>query len=265
MKIFTVDAFTDKPFTGNPAGVCILDEIINDALMLKIASEINYSETAFVIANKFNERFSLRWFTPTEEVDLCGHATLATAKILYNIGLVDKNQKIEFETRSGILTSKLIGDKIELDFPSKRITPSSSDEIIELFVNAKPKFVGKESIWCLIEVEDENAVWSIKPNFELLKTHEQKVFIVTAKSSDSEYDFVSRCFGPAVGINEDPVTGSAHCYLATYWGNILNENILTGFQVSERTGTIECELKPDNRVLLRGAALVMSEIKQTWA
>jgi PhzF family phenazine biosynthesis protein len=264
MRIFTVDAFTNKPFTGNPAGVCILEKLIDDDLMLKIAGEINFSETAFVFSEGRNEQFNLRWFTPTVEVDLCGHATLATAKILYGNGLVEKNKRIEFNTRSGILTSRLDGNKIELDFPSKRITPSNSDSIIESFINSKPKFVGIDDSWCLIEMEDENAVRQIKPDFELLKTHTQKIFAITAKSRNPEYDFVSRCFGPAVGINEDPVTGSAHCYLSTYWNEKTNKNKLIGFQVSERTGIIECELLQNNIVLLRGEAVVMSEIKQNW-
>ncbi len=264
MRIYTVDSFTNKPFAGNPAGVCILDKVIDDGLMLKIAREINFSETAFVQTTGINGQLNLRWFTPTQEVDLCGHATLATAKVLFDTGLIDKNKTIEFITRSGILTSKLVGEKIELEFPSKKITASISDSIIESFINGIPKFVGIDENWCLIEMEDEAAVRQIKPNFELLKTHKQKVFTITAKSTHTEYDFVSRCFGPAVGINEDPVTGSAHCYLSTYWTEKMNRNILTGLQVSERTGIIECELLSNDRVLLRGTGILMSEIKQNW-
>lgn len=264
MKIFTVDTFTNKPFTGNPAGVCILEKGISEILMLKIARELNCSETAFAIARDNDAKFSLRWFTPTQEVDLCGHATLATAKILYEYGIVSKNKTIEFQTRSGILSSKLDGDKIVLDFPSKEIHSSNSDSIIESFTNAKPIFVGTDGDWCLIELENEKHVRQIKPNFELLKSHPQKVFTVTAKSIDPNYDFVSRCFGPAVGINEDPVTGSAHCYLSTYWSKKLHKNKLIGFQASERTGVIECELNNNNRVLLIGESIIMSELKQNW-
>jgi PhzF family phenazine biosynthesis protein len=189
---------------------------------------------------------------------------LATAKVLYENGLADKDKKIEFNTRSGILTSKLAGEKIELDFPSKKVIASVSDNIIESFVHAIPKFVGTHDVWCLIELDDEQAVRQIKPDFELLKSHQQKIFIVTAKSANAGYDFVSRCFGPAFGINEDPVTGSAHCYLSTYWAEKINKTKLTGFQVSERTGIVECELLPGDRVLLRGNGIIMSEIKQNW-
>jgi len=264
MKLYTVDAFTNKPFTGNPAGVCILDKELNDDLLLKIAAEVNYSETAFVLLPQTGTSISLRWFTPTEEVDLCGHATLATVKILYEYGYIDKNKKIEFTTRSGILTAQLVGNKIELDFPAKYIKSASSDSILETFTKAVPKFVGTDGIWCLIELENEEAVKKIKPNFELLKTHKQKVFAVTAKSTNSNFDSVSRCFGPAVGINEDPVTGSAHCYLATYWNSKLNKPILVGHQVSGRTGVIECQLQANDRVLLRGEGIIMSEIRQDW-
>lgn len=265
MRLFTVDSFTNKPFSGNPAGVCILDKSLDDDILIKIAAEVNYSETAFVITNSVNGKHSLRWFTPTEEVDLCGHATLATAKVLFEYGYIDKVKLIEFETRSGILTAKLVGDKVELDFPSKKINTSVSDNILESFVNGKPKYVGLDGIWCLIELEDEEVVKEMKPSLNILLKHSQKVFCVTAKSSNPEYDFVSRCFGPAVGINEDPVTGSAHCYLATYWAEKLNKEKLIGFQVSARTGLVECELVANERVLLRGDCVIMSEIVQTWA
>jgi PhzF family phenazine biosynthesis protein len=184
--------------------------------------------------------------------------------VLYENGLIDKNKKIKFNTKSGILTSKLVGEKIELDFPSKKITASVSDNIIESFVNTIPKFVGVDDIWCLIELESEQAVRQIKPDFDLLKKLRQKVFVVTAKSANAGYDFVSRCFGPAVGINEDPVTGSAHCYLSTYWTEKINKTRLRGFQVSERTGIVDCELLPGDRVLLKGNSIIMSEIKQNW-
>jgi len=266
MKIFTVDTFTNKPFTGNQAGVCILDKEIDDSLMLQIAKELNYSETAFALALKDNNnKFILRWFTPKQEVDLCGHATLATSRVLYENGLVNKNLSIEFETRSGALVTNISGEKIIMNFPSKQVNQSNADEIIIKFTQANPVFVGINENWCLVELENEKAVKSITPDFELLKTHRQKVFTITAKSDNPEFDFVSRCFGPAVGINEDPVTGSAHCYLAPYWTDKLKKKKLIGFQASERTGRIECELIENGRVLLTGESLIMCEIKQNWA
>lgn len=264
MRIFTVDTFTNKPFTGNQAGVCILDRKIDDSLMLKIAKELNYSETAFALQLKNNE-FILRWFTPKQEVDLCGHATLATSRVLYENGIVDKRFTIDFETRSGILTTKISGEKIIMDFPSRQVKQSNADDIIIKFTQAQPIFVGIDQNWCLVELENAEAVISIHPDFELLKTHQQKVFTITAKSENPEFDFVSRCFGPAIGINEDPVTGSAHCYLAPYWAHKLKKNKLIGFQASERTGTIECELIENGRVLLRGESIIMGEIIQNWA
>jgi PhzF family phenazine biosynthesis protein len=264
MKIYTVDSFTDKPFAGNPAAVCILERSIDVDLMLKIAREINFSETAFINVGEMDGTINLRWFTPTMEVDLCGHATLATAKILFEHGYIEKHKTISFDTRSGLLTSRMVGEKIELDFPSNKITQTPSDSIIESFINSSPRFVGVDGSWCLIEVEDEEALKKLKPNFELLRTHKQKIFTLTTKSTQPEYDFVSRCFGPAVGINEDPVTGSAHCYLAPYWSEKINKDVLIGMQVSERTGIVECELRPNSRILLRGHAQIMSEIKQSW-
>lgn len=264
MLIFTVDTFTEQPFAGNPAGVCILDKILSDNMMLKIAREINFSETAFVQISGINQPLNLRWFTPTQEADLCGHATLATAKVLYDTHVIDTNKTIAFTTRSGLLTARLVGSKIELNFPSIPIIPASSDAIIDELVNDVPKFVGVNNQWCLIELENETAVRNIIPDFELLKTHNLSLFIITAKSSHPKYDFVSRFFGPAVGINEDPVTGSAHCCLTPYWKEKLKKDILVGLQVSDRLGEIECELIANDRVLLRGSAIIMSEIKQNW-
>lgn len=264
MRIFSVDTFTNIPFTGNQAGVCLLNQEIDDSLMLKIAEELNYSETGFVLPLKNKNRFNLRWFTPKQEVDLCGHATLAASKVLYERGTAYRRIPIEFETKSGILTSRIWGGKIEMDFPSRQVNLIRADEIIVRFTQSEPVFAGIDGDWCLVELENEKAVKSIAPDFELLKAHRQKIFAITAKSDNSEFDFVSRCFGPAIGINEDPVTGSAHCYLVQYWSNKLKKKKLTGFQASERTGKIECELVENGRVLLVGESIIMSEIKQNW-
>jgi PhzF family phenazine biosynthesis protein len=264
MKIFTVDAFTNKPFTGNPAAVCILDNEISDSLMLKIAREINFSETAFIQPGQIRNTYNLRWFTPAGEIDLCGHATLATAKIYYNLGLVNEADKIQFITKSGILTAEKSGDKIALDFPAGQVTTSYVEPGIESMINSTPVEVGMDGAWCLIELENEVAVRNLKPDIEMLKEHDRKLFVVTARSSSPQFDFVSRCFAPALGIIEDPVTGSSHCYLATYWGRKLNKTRLTGFQVSERTGIIECQLIDNHRVLLIGDCVIMSELIQSW-
>jgi len=250
------------PFKGNPAGVCVLDHPLSDQTYINIARELNYSETAFVI--KTENRYHLRWFTPTEEVDLCGHATLATAKVLFEVFKVPFTETIYFDTKSGELTVNVFGEFLEMDFPSKEIMLAEADEELKQFIGKQPIFVGKDSYWCLIEIENADDVINFNPDLKLLYQQYQKVFIITAKSIDLKYDFVSRVFAPAIGINEDPVTGSAHCYLATYWENKLNKNVLRAYQASERSGEIICEILPNQRVLIKGEAVIMSEIDSYW-
>ncbi len=261
MRTFVVDAFTDKPYSGNPAGVCILDNELSDELMAKIAREINHSETAFLL-NQDN-KYSLRWFTPKTEVSLCGHATLATAHILYEAGIIERDKQIDFNTQSGVLKAKLIHDKIELDFPQLFVDKCESNEIIEKAFDIKPIFIGKNGKRYLIEIDSIEKLKQLKPDFQLLKKSDRGGFMITVQSTD-KYDFYSRFFAPGVGINEDPVTGSAHCYLAPYWSKKLNKIKMLAYQASERTGVIECELADDNRVLLRGKAVTMNEFKFEW-
>ena len=252
MNIYIVDAFTKTPFSGNPAGVCILDNKIDEDLMLNIAKEVNLSETSFVL--KQGDSFSIRWFTPTIEVPLCGHATLASAHILWEQKFVNKNLPINFITRKrGLLEIIYENEKIMMNFPQMFITPVVNNEIIQKAFDVKPNFIGSDDTEFLIEVENEKIVANYKPDFDLLKQL-QKSIVLTAQSTSQEYDFVSRMFAPNLGINEDPVTGSAHCYLAPYWGKKLNKNILTGFQVSHRPGFVECELLNNSRLLLKGHA-----------
>lgn len=262
MRLFTVDAFTDKPFSGNPAGVCILDKKIPEELYLLIAREINYSETAFLLAE--NDRYKIRWFTPKIEVNLCGHATLAAAHVLYELQYCDSKMTIEFESQSGLLTAKKNGDKIELDFPQIYVNETESNDIIERAFNIKPSYIGKNDNRYLIEIDDNETLLSIKPDFLLLKSADLGRFIVTAKSELPEYDFISRYFAPGVGVLEDPVTGTAHCYLTPYWGKKLGKTKMIGFQASERSGTIECELIDENRVILRANAVIMNEMIPKW-
>jgi PhzF family phenazine biosynthesis protein len=261
MQTFIVDAYTDKPYLGNPAGVCILDYELPDTLMNKIAREINHSETAFLL--KRDNSYSLRWFTPKTEVSLCGHATLATAHILYETGLHKKDKIIEFDTKSGILTAKFTNSMIELDFPQLFVDKCESNEILEKAFDIKPLFVGKNDKRYLIEIDNIEKLKQIKPDFQLLQKSDRGGFMITAQSND-KFDFYSRFFAPGVGINEDPVTGSAHCYLAPYWSSRLNKTKMLAFQASERTGIMECELVDNNRVLLRGKAITMNELKTEW-
>jgi len=261
MKTYIVDAFTKIPYAGNPAGVCILDYELPDNLMAKIAREINHSETAFLL--KIDNVYSLRWFTPTTEVSLCGHATLATAHILYETGFLKSNEQIKFDTKSGVLTARITNNMIELDFPQMFVDDCESNEIIEKAFDIKPVYVGRNDKRYLIEIDSIERLKTIEPDFQLLQKSDRGGFIITAKS-DGNYDFYSRFFAPGVGINEDPVTGSAHCYLAPYWSKKLNKSKMLAFQASERTGIMECELLDNNRVLLRGHAITVNKMIMDW-
>lgn len=262
MRIFTVDAFTDKPFTGNPAGVCILEKQYPDELLQKIAKEINYSETAFLLEQ--DDYFIIRWFTPKIEVDLCGHATLAAAHILYEYKYCNPASDIQFDSKSGRLIAKRVADKIELNFPQLFVKETESNEIIEQAFNIQPIYVAKNNNRYLIEIENDDKLLTIKPDFQLLKSLDLGRFIITAKSNNINYDFISRYFAPGVGVDEDPVTGTSHCYLAPYWAKKLNKKVLIGYQASDRPGSIECELIDQNRLLLRAKAIVIHELIPEW-
>lgn len=260
MNIFQVDAFTDKPFKGNPAGVCILDKPRPDSWMQNLAMEMNLSETAFLL--KESEGYRLRWFTPETEVSLCGHATLASAHILWEKGFLEKDQNVVFNTLSGTLVTRRIDDWIEMEFPSRQVTPGEAPESLLKVLNIRPLTVNmyshKGSLLYLFELQSEEDVKNTTPDFRLLKSEDAKVVMITSRSKSEEYDFVSRFFAPAVGIDEDPVTGSAHCYLAPYWAGKLNKTELVGFQASKRTGVIFCRVSGEH-VYIRGKAITVFE------
>jgi PhzF family phenazine biosynthesis protein len=255
MKIFTVDAFTDKPFAGNPAAVCLLAQPRADTWMQQVAQEMNLSETAFVYIGK--DGYNLRWFTPTTEVDLCGHATLATAFVLWEVNYLTRNEVARFHTKSGLLTASLKENWIELDFPSEpaqELTPPQ--ELIQA-LQIKPLYTGKNRFDYLVEVESEDVVRSIQPDFGLLVKVPARGVIVTSRSSQKEYDFISRFFGPAAGVNEDPVTGSAHCCLGPYWQQKLSKDTFTAFQASARGGLVKLRVVNDRVKLIGQAVIVM--------
>lgn len=259
MRIFQVDAFTSEAFKGNPAGVCILKEIKSDSWMQGLANEMNLSETAFIFREK--DAFNLRWFTPKTEVSLCGHATLATAHILWEENILKQNEEAKFITKSGLLKAKIGTDSwIELDFPARFIEKIENQEILNKAFSIVPSYVGRFSNTngnlYLIEVQGEEIVKKLNPNFELLKDSDAKAIIITSASNSKDYDFVSRFFAPGVGIKEDPVTGSAHCSLAPYWGKKLGKKELVGFQASVRTGIIGCTWNKE-RVILKGKAVTV--------
>jgi PhzF family phenazine biosynthesis protein len=256
MKIFKVDSFTDRAFAGNPAGVCILDTQKDDKWKQNIAREMNLSETAFLA--KLADGFNLQWFTPITEVELCGHATLASAHILYERVYLKRNETARFYTKSGILTAGSKEGWIELNFPAIEVEDTSPTlELIDA-LGIQPKYIGKAKFDYFIETESEDIVRAIKPNFSLLLRAKIRGVIVTSRSSSKKYDFVSRFFAPTVGINEDPVTGSAHCSLGTYWQKKLKKDKLLAYQASERGGIIKVEVAGE-RVLISGKAVTIME------
>jgi PhzF family phenazine biosynthesis protein len=257
IPIFQVDSFTEEPFKGNPAGVCLLTSPKEGPWMQSVAAEMNLSETAFVWPEK--EIFRLRWFTPKVEVELCGHATLAAAHILWETGVLSRDREAKFQTLSGLLTARIDeGGRIELDFPSRPVRPEPP-EWLDAVVGAlgiKPQGAGLSKEDILIEAADEAAVRAVRPDFGSLRTLPARGVIVTARSSDPRFDFVSRFFAPAVGVDEDPVTGSSHTVLAPYWASRLGKTSFTAFQASARGGVLHVRLAGD-RVKIGGMAVTV--------
>lgn len=249
---YQVDAFTSKLFGGNPAAVCPLQEWLSDDIMQKLAAENNLSETAFFV--KEGDEYHLRWFTPEFEIDLCGHATLASAFVLFN-QLGYNGEVIKFNTKSGLLTVSKKGELIELNFPSRMPQPCSVSEALLKGVNFPPSKVFKSRDYFLV-YEDEALIKQIVPDFKYLNQLDTVGVIVTAASK--EVDFVSRFFVPNSVIGEDPVTGSAHCNLIPYWGKELNKTTMTAKQLSAREGELFCEDKGD-RVAIAGKAVLYSK------
>ncbi len=254
VPLFVVDAFAERPFTGNPAAICLLESWPSDAWLQSVAAEMNLSETAFLVPE--GRRFALRWFTPAVEVDLCGHATLASACVLWDQQRAAADQMIEFSTRSGILSARRRGEQIELNFPlTPQVESAAPDGLLEA-LGTQATYVGKNSDY-LVEVVDEQTLRAIAPDFRRLAEVDCRGVIVTARSTSDRYDFVSRFFAPQSGIDEDPVTGSAHCTLAHYWQPRLGKSELRAFQASKRGGEVDVAIEGD-RVLLRGSAVIVS-------
>jgi len=258
VQIFQVDAFTSQPFAGNPAAVCLLPEPQTDQWLQLVAQEMNLSETAFLTPQA--EGFSLRWFTPTVEVDLCGHATLASAHVLWSEGVLAGDLPAQFYTRSGLLTATRQADWIELNFPLTACKPDTAPlGLLTALGISDPtavKFVGKTKFDYLVEVASAAIVQHLTPDFPRLGTLPVRGVIVTSQAHNKDYDFVSRFFAPGSGIDEDPVTGSAHCALAPFWGERLDKTTLVGYQVSSRGGIVRVQVLGD-RVLLAGQAVTI--------
>jgi PhzF family phenazine biosynthesis protein len=252
IKIYQVDAFTRKPFAGNPAGVCLLSAPREVAWMQDVAREMNLSETGFLVPR--DDGYGLRWFTPLVEVDLCGHATLASAHVLWEAGLLAKDKEARFHTKSGLLKARKVREEIELDFPATPPTPSSAPEGLSEALGVVPKSIGKSRFDYLVEVETEEMVRRLKPDYERLKQIEVRGVIVTSMASTQGFDFVSRFFAPGAGVPEDPVTGSAHCCLGPFWMKRLGKQEMMAYQASARGGVVRVRVEGD-RVKLSGEAV----------
>jgi len=254
VRCWQVDAFADRPFAGNPAAVCWLEQEADAAWMQAVAAELNLSETAF--ARPLGDMLELRWFTPTVEVDLCGHATLATAHALWTSGVVDCSP-LRFRSRSGVLTCTRTGGWIELDFPALPVAACEPRrELLAALGVAEPLFVGRSRFDDFVVLRSAGDVREVLPDYRRLAGLTTRGVIVTARSDDSRYDFVSRFFAPAVGVDEDPVCGSAHCSLTPYWAERLGKPQLQAYQASARGGVLRLRTSGD-RVALGGQAVTV--------
>lgn len=255
IRLYQVDAFASDAYRGNPAGVCILSQPVKEDWMRALAAEMNLSETAFLLPE--GDGYRLRWFTPAVEVSLCGHATLASAHILFEQGYLSPDRQALFETRSGRLTATQTEDWITLDFPTRpTISIQPDPDLMTALGITHVIAIGQSRSIILIEVPDENAVRAIQPDFARLKTLPPHGVIVTSRSNNPDYDIVSRFFAPVMGVNEDPVTGSAHCALAPYWHEKLGKADIMAFQASARGGVLfvhHC----GERTLLQGKAVTI--------
>jgi predicted PhzF superfamily epimerase YddE/YHI9 len=252
--IFQIDAFTSQAFAGNPAAVCMLRDAADAAWMQRVAREMNLSETAFL--RREADGFELRWFTPTVEVDLCGHATLASAHALWETGQLRGHEIARFHTRSGVLTAERRDGWIDLDFPATPAVEAAAPSGLLAAVGVAPTFVGRSRFDYLLEVETEAIVRGVRPDFAVLRGVDCRGIIVTSRSSTPERDFVSRFFAPAAGVDEDPVTGSAHCCLTPYWSARIGKDALVAHQLSPRGGVLRVRVD-GARVRLSGQAVTV--------
>lgn len=254
LQIYQVDAFTDRPFAGNPAAVCLLPAPRDAAWMQNVAREMNLSETAFLCRQE--DGFQLRWFTPAIEVGLCGHATLASAHVLWEAAWLTPEEEARFYTHSGLLSAVRTEDGIELNFPATPDQPASVPPGLNEALGVDPVYVGKSEHDYLVEVDSEETVRGLAPDFGMLEQLTARGVMVTSPADSPEYDFVSRFFAPAVGIDEDPVTGSAHCCLGPFWSRRLGRNELNAYQASERGGIVRVRMAGE-RVYLGGKAVTV--------
>jgi PhzF family phenazine biosynthesis protein len=254
IPIAQVDAFTDTPFRGNPAGVCVLEVPCPAQWMQSVAAEMNVAETAFLEPRA--DGFGLRWFSPLVEIDLCGHATIASAHVLWESGRLPASTQARFHTRSGVLTADRRGAWIELDFPATPAVTTEAPPGMMAALGVTPKWVGRSPFDYLVEVDSEDTVRGVQPDLKALAAFEARGVIVTAPSASRSYDFVSRFFAPRAGIDEDPVTGSAHCALGPYWSSRMGKQEMMAYQASARGGVVRVRIAGD-RIGLGGQAVTV--------
>jgi len=255
--LYTVDSFAEAPFKGNPAGVCFLMGKQPDEWMQKIAREMNLSETAFFMQSE--RGYHLRWFTPTTEVELCGHATLAAAHIIWETGMLTPKEEILFETLSGDLKARVHEGWIELDFPAEMPLPAALPPgVLEALGCSQPQAILRNRFDYFLIFKDEEEVQVMAPDYRALAEIETRGVVVSSLSKQADIDYKCRFFGPAVGVDEDPVTGSAHCALGPYWAKVLEKKIVTGFQASDRGGMVQVKWLGE-RALIRGKAITVMQ------
>ncbi len=255
MPIFQVDAFTDRAFAGNPAAVCLPSPDVADRWLREVGAEMNLAETAFLWPD--GDSYNLRWFTPTVEVDLCGHATLAAAHVLWETGRLDAAATARFNTRSGLLTARRVSNKIELDFPAERDTEGECPVGLREALGADVRYTGQNRFDLITEVQDAGTLRNLHPDFRRLREISVRGVIVTCRSDLPDYSFISRFFAPAAGIDEDPVTGSAHCCLGPFWQLRLGRSEMSGYQASRRGGVVGVRMEGESVVLSGQAVTVL--------
>ncbi|QGQ45801.1 PhzF family phenazine biosynthesis protein [Metabacillus sediminilitoris] len=260
MNLSILNTFSDQAFRGNPAAVCLLSEEKGSSWMQSIAKEMNLPVTAFI--NEFKSDYYLRWFTPSTEIPICGHGTLASSFFLWENGYVENEKVIAFQTKSGLLKAQFIDGWVQLEFPSNLEEKTIAPDLLISALGVEPTYVGKNKLDYLVEVESEDTVKNLIPNIDLISQLPVRGVIVTSKSNSNEYDFVSRFFSPAQGIIEDYVNGSSHCCLGPYWKNKLHKTDFIAYQASERGGILKVKLLGD-KVLLSGKAVTIFEGKLT--
>jgi len=256
LRYYVVDAFTSRPFGGNPAAIVPLERWPADEWLQHVAAEMNLSETAYLVPTA--DGYHLRWFTPRVEVDLCGHATLATARVLAHLDKLADGSQVAFTTRSGVLHAGRHGSRFTLDFPTLAAEAFDPPPNLLTALGLQVVWAGHHRLFYLVEVASEAEIRALKPNMLQLAAASHIGVIVTAVSENPQFDFVSRFFAPAMGVDEDPVTGSAHCCLAHFWGHRLGKTSLSGFQASARGGIVDVELQGD-RVQLGGDAVIVAK------